>query len=187
MPLEQLTVPAKPESKLGSKVESRRAFLKKLTGGLSLGTILSEQKIEAARKEYPTERLRGRRLADLYSLYTGIKGEVPEKVRVDFNHQLKTMWDIKKKRSRNSSVVVKTANEIERNYRDRPTTKLDIEKYLAWIDGILSRIKNSIDWDQIARVKSLNAQESNLVKTICLSINSRDLVAYKFNRTYAIA
>ncbi len=174
--------------------ESRREFLRKMAGGLSLGVTAGQQEAEAARRRRPraqkqqqeatrgevynTGRLEGRNLADLFSLYSGIKSRVPPKVVVDFKRQLEIMWDIKRKRSRGNPVVIQTGREIQKLYKEKAATKLNLERYLAWIDKILLTTRHSINWDRLEQIKSLNNQESNLVKTICSSIDSRDLVAY---------
>lgn len=181
-----------------SEQTSRRGFMSKAIGGFSIGAVLGQEQAQAAKRKrrsnpsqqqenqqnniegqtYNTGRLEGRVLADLYTAYTGISGKVPAKVSIDFHRQLKSMWVRKEKRSGQNSVVKKTSELLQKSYVEQAPTRMNLKEYLNWVDGILSEVKRSMNWELLGQIKGLSTQERKLVKEIAKSIDGRDLIAY---------
>ncbi len=159
-----------------SKV-SRREFFKAI-GGAAAFLTTGKETAEARPQNYRTGPLAGKKFNDLYSEYTGIKGEVPEAVTIDFNRQLNNLWEKKVRRSGNNPVVVKTRNEVLAEYNRTGPVKTDLSKYSAEIGRVISSLNSTLDWKAYAQKKGLSAQEVNLLQQLSYSIKGKDLAAY---------
>lgn len=121
--------------------------------------------------------LEGYSLNGLYSHYTGISGKVPKQVDVDFNKQLKGLWERKIKTSNNSVVKETFEKRVKKYFSGKPTT-MTLDNYVGEADISIKEINNNIDWNKVGKLKGLSKSRLDLVKAISSSLNGRDLISY---------
>lgn len=133
-------------------------------------------------KSYEMGRLAGRKFGDLYSLYTGISGEVPPVAEIDFTGQLIEMWQRKVRTSEENPEVRQAGVMLLREYADhgRDRMQMDIVQYEKKIRETIAPLqkKGGIDWERVAQVKRLDEQSVRVVRALANRVSGKDLLAY---------
>jgi hypothetical protein len=132
----------------------------------------------AVQKKYQTRSLAGKKLGDLFAVYTGISGEVPEEVYINFSRNLDAMWARKRKVARENLSVKLVGSELAREYRNKNAYNMTIGDYERHLNAVVVAMRKDINWEKVAVIEGLDRREVNLVRKIVGSLNGRDLVAY---------
>ena len=130
--------------------------------------------------EYYTGALMGHKLGGLYTSYTGINGVVDEETAfINFANQMDSMWEAKKRISKDNTAVPGVSDALTKEYRESKVEHLTLDDYIKRIEKITGEIKKNEEfWQKIGEIKHLNASELTLVRDISLSVNGKDLMAY---------
>jgi hypothetical protein len=146
---------------------------------LAASTVRTTKLIVLERpRDYSTATLKGRKLGGLFADYTGITGEVPEKIKVDFNGHLLRLWQKKEKAAPDNKVVKETGTQLVKEYVKGPRTLITAEQYVALINSEVEAAQAALDWEQVGKLKNLSEDQLALVKKISLSIEGTDILAY---------
>lgn len=113
----------------------------------------------------------------LYTTLTGLSGEVPKKVTVDFDAQLLKMYKEKSKKSKNP-VVDGAYKERIQEYINGVPTYMTLDDYVLEAEKSTDFINQNIDWNKIKKLKKLTDYETKLLKSISLSLDGKDLISY---------
>lgn len=121
--------------------------------------------IEANPKYYPSGELKGYRLNDLFTDYTGVKGLVGDTILVDFRERqigllkrkleyIKRWEESEKKTAPWTKEVIAMGTQLCQEYQDKAPTKLSVTEYAGHIDDSLRTIRRGIDWVHLGRSMS---------------------------------
>ncbi len=139
--------------------------------------VKSEVIAESNTRTYSTGNLEGRIFGDLYSEYTGIKGIVSKKATINFENELKEMWE-KKLNKYPNKVAGEFFNKEVKEYDIHNSEKMSLESYVSEAQESINEINKTIDWNEVSKVKHLNKSELSLLKKAALSLNGKDLISY---------
>ncbi len=127
--------------------------------------------------EYLTKDLQGNNISGLYTAYIGYKGEIPDKLEIDFNKQMQKMYE--KKLSKYSSKTIENFyNNKVKDFDVSKTDKITIDDYISEAQNIIKDVKKNIDWNKIKNLKKLNDSELELLKKVSGSLDGKDLISY---------
>jgi hypothetical protein len=173
-----------------SKVEESKSQLEEEAedGEVRQDELVSEPEIIPAKKKYPSGKLKGKKLPNLFGTYTGApKDKVGDTIEVDFNEQLRKMWSAKREwmikkskipeRKVNNYVAVQTGRRLRSDYAKKRELAT-VKEYLQEIQIAIAEVKQNMDWQKLARIKGLVTEELELVKKISLAITEKDILAY---------
>ncbi len=127
---------------------------------------------------YETGKLAGTKFSDLYTQYTGIEGVVPPRVAIDFDQRLIDLWSKKSQRSGANEVVDTVGSQLVSEYQENDRQVMTLDSYLKEVSSAVTDIHDNINWEQVGRIKNLQADELAVVKKIAQAIDQKDLVAY---------
>ncbi len=125
-----------------------------------------------------TGNLEGVALRSLFTQYTGIEEEAPEKVNINFYGRLELMWEKKKEISPDNPVVQEIASTILDEYKKKPHDTVSMKDYETIIADVLDETNSEISWDKIAELKNMNRGERKLAEKVVKLITAKDVVAY---------
>ncbi len=130
-------------------------------------------------KAYPVSKhLQGRNMVDLYTMYTGRTGPMPEVWRVDFDKRLEIMWQIKNRRSGNNRTVVNAGRRLRWNYREKDHAQISLKEYRQEADQVVKEVFTKLNWQKYASIKKLRPEELSKLKSIISNITGEHLLAY---------
>lgn len=125
-----------------------------------------------------TGPLEKRKLANLFASYSGIRGEVPSEKEVNFYTQLEKLWDAKKVNFPGRKVVVEACDQVLSEYKTLPHDTMSLEAYTSMVDDVVTEIKAEISWDEVAKLKKMNAEEIKTAKKVINLIDGSGVLAY---------
>jgi hypothetical protein len=130
-----------------------------------------------------TGALAGRNLGDLYALYTGISGRVPQKVSgIDFSVQLEKMFARKvswmRRHKKSNPVVQQYHDERFPVYASNKPTLMTLDTYLDIVGRSMDDVKQNIDCNKIGELYKLSKEKTDLVCAMGMSLTKNDVVAY---------
>ena len=159
---------------------NRREFLTVLAAaGMSLTAEKEAEARETSQgQKYYTGWLAGKKLHDLYAAYTGLSGIIPPEAVINFPQQLEQMWAKKFVRAKHNSTVENTGKKILKKYAEHEPKTESVGRYHVAVERALKDTMDHMDWDKLGHIKNLDPEQLKLVKSICLSVNSRHLLAY---------
>jgi hypothetical protein len=137
----------------------------------------------ASVRKYPMRSLKGREFSGLNSYYTGIRGRAPDTATIDFDHQLRLLWQTKSRRFPNRTVVQSVSRQVMSDYLCSEPTRMTGVEYVELADRAADQMCRAIDWDAVAERKrfdrlSYSTERAKLVRQIGCSLGGRELVAY---------
>ena len=187
---------------------SRRNFLRDgiaLAGAVALGRGLTRHEIEKQKtlddvdssltplptlehaetpQEYIMGDLAGHKFAAELSSYTGIKGEVPERARISFAHQLEEMWSNKMQSisaiGGDAMPIVDFGQEMVTSYNPDHHTSMTLGVYEKNIQHALHEVRLS-NFDLIRKIPSFakcTDQQVQLIQHFESAIDARTLLTY---------
>lgn len=125
-----------------------------------------------------TGALEKKKFGDLFTQYTGIRGEVPAEVNVNFHAQLELLWAKKIERFPGNKVVTEASQKILEKYRTESHETLTFEKYKAQVQAVVDTTKASISWEKVAEMKGLDKDQRKLAEKIVQGIDANGVIAY---------
>lgn len=182
---------SKQENK-NSNPLSRRKFLKMIgisSAGLAAGILFKDllNDREKGREKYEikfgeikinTNELAGKKLGGLYKHYLGLEDSiVPKILKVDFEKQLKTLWQMKEEKSGLTRPAEKTRDNLFEEY-NKKRTGMDLEMYKNEATSSVENVYNNLNWEKAGKKFKLNENKIDLLKEFAKEIKGSEILAY---------
>src|SRR3989344_4046298 len=135
---------------------------------------------EASREMIDVPRgLRGRKLNDLFTHYTGIAGQVPDKVPGDFpTQQLPKLWELKKQKYGETPVVSLARQQLVGGYDQKNAQKMNWQQYRDSGQASIDSLRKSLDWNAVGKHFGLGGVDLKLLREFEAQINGSALLSY---------
>ncbi len=127
---------------------------------------------------YDLSPLKGKVVSNLYCMYLGTCGKMPQMVMGVPAEKLRKMWAFKIARSPGNADVRNTAHTLLQEYRTMSPTRMSLWQYRAYVANVIARTKQKMDWERLARLKRVYHYQFELIRSIARSISERDILAY---------
>lgn len=114
---------------------------------------------------------------ELYADLIGVSGQLPLSSNIDFEKNLKSMWDKKNARKKGVTDVARATSVDVLKYYSTNKTYMTVDEYVLWINRDIETLKKNIDWVGVCGVR-MRGLECELLKALSYGIYGRDLVAY---------
>ncbi len=123
--------------------------------------------------------LRGRKLNDLFTHYTGIAGLVPDKVPADFpTQQLPKLWAEKERRHGETPAVAEARKEFIATYDQKKAEKMGWRGFREHAQLSIDSLRGTLDWQGFGKTFGLTSVDLRLVHELESEINGTSLIAY---------
>ncbi len=139
--------------------------------------VMSCAHSQCVKKEYKTGPLAGRQFSGFLYDLTGIHGQAPEIVRINFCDVLERLWKMKENRSRNL-VVSRTATKIVQEYKTTSPGTMTLKEYAKLIQRDIEQTFRDLDWNKVGKIEGLDTRRLALVKKIVATFTGKDFLAY---------
>ncbi|HEX5774455.1 MAG TPA: hypothetical protein VFY28_00620 [Candidatus Paceibacterota bacterium] len=159
---------------------NRRALL----CGSTASALVGCDEAHSATGTYTLGKLAGRPVSDLFAIYIGHTGVLPEKLTIDWGQRLHSMWEAKVRASRGNRVVVQTRNKLLGEFRHRDRRPLTLKDYQRIAHREASKLNDNLDWESVGRQYlrkgegKVNTRKLRLLKNVAQMIRGRELMAY---------
>ncbi len=158
-----------------------KKYLVILCAILGIVFLVHAQKQTTTKKvdnKYPSGKLEGHKLSNLYADYLGLKDPttIKDTITTNFQKNFANMWECKKDNC-TSNVVTKAGEQLVAEYKTK-RTYTTFTKYTAQISTVVINLKKSINWTKVAKATNISTTDAQLVKSICGSFTGKDMVAY---------
>jgi uncharacterized protein YoxC len=170
------------------KVDDNPEFFEKENIQLTNNKEIIIENIEEENKNYTyfspmnkerrilTGEIEGYKLASLFSLYTGIEGQVEKELTINFYDNLKKMWDMKNNR-KSCSIIKELSKNLMEDYNKKQTL-MSIDDYLEEISHSIKNVNENIDWDLVGKMRRLTPQKTKILKKIAGSLTKEHIFSY---------
>jgi hypothetical protein len=147
--------------------------------------ILKMLPVQQHQGVYDSGRLGGSNVSDLYALYIMEHGGlVPQKMKIDWNHQLTRPW-ARKFAITGDPMVRDTGQMLVLEYSRLDPGRMTLEQYQAEAETQARLAYDSLNWEKVGKIyftdpktHVINERKLILLKRLANNIHGRTLVAY---------
>ncbi len=187
---------------------SRRSFLKKsglIAAGFALAPYAEKARkvfdLEGAKTEgnkvdseksnevselrkYKTGPLEGNVFSEqsLFYYFTGISGQVPAEVDINFSSQLNELFKKKaewaQRHHKHNNAFVKADRQLEAEYIHKNPEKMNFTKYQKHVQNAIDEVNKHIEWHIVKQAMHLDSRKQKLLAEVSKFLKAEHLTAY---------
>lgn len=121
----------------------------------------------------------GRKINDLFTLYTGVRGSMPEKINANFpTVQLPKLWEVKSKRFKETEAVRETKENLIKTYSQNKSEKMGWKDYRVRAQTSINSIRDALDWSAVGKEFGIKEDGLPLLRALEGQIAGSHLLAY---------
>jgi hypothetical protein len=136
------------------------------------------------KRMYSTGPLQGNTFKknDLFAFFTGIEGQVPAHVVINFHNQLKALFykksDFARRHHKPNVAFKQIEDELLKEYSQKNPERMDMRYYQIKVESTIEEVAKNINWKEVQDRMNLNPDQLKILREITGTIKAKHLTAY---------
>ena len=117
-------------------------------------------------------------LSHVQTSYLGFKGEIPHARVIDWNANIRSMWQFKAHMPNVAPSARKSATSVAYSYTSHPAEQITLSSHIHALDRHLKAVQHDMDWQGICVAYRMTPASCEAFKAASRNIDARMMTAY---------